>query len=769
MSDGLAREEPPPRLARRRAAVRLAAAGILSLLAGIGLPIAGDDPLRPTLVALPLVVAALLEIGRWAEARGGRRTPPAVRRAEVVLLVALCLVGIGRGSLGFRYPEPVVSGWVAAGLLLLLVHRLGRLLLALRPVLGRRVTGPPPAAFFLLPLVAYLALLPWSAFHHAPDGDEPWYLLLAHSLAWDLDADLADNYARGDSLRFMDRRIGPQPGDPVGPEGERYSRHSLLLPLLLAPFYLVAGRVGALAAMAALAAAVAWMTLRLAGRYWDRRPGEALAAYGTLAFAPPLVIYVSQVWVEVPAALLATIALDRIFALESEERRGGRRDWLVLAGALALLPLLKLRFALIAAGLVGVAWLRVERARRGVLALVALLAAAGGAILVHNAVRYGHPLRHQRWAELTGLHQQPLPAYAKGATGLLFDCAFGLFAVAPIWCLLLPAALLLVRSKARLAADLALVFAPYLLVLAPRGSWHGSWAPPFRYGLVILPLLAVALVPLLAQRRRPAARGALAGLALATLALTVVWIVLPNWSFHFPDGSNRVIDHLAAGLGGDFVRLFPSFVRPRPATWLWPPAVALALCGLWWLPGRRRRRGALAGVALLLAAAAALPVAAHRLVTGRVELEDVWVRKRGGEIYPERWAPARERERGGWRIAPGDSLEAPVVPGSGRVEIALDLHVSPGAPEGLAIEVLAGDRRVATAALPRPPGWRELRLPPLEWPPGARQLGLRLAAPAEAPAAPAVILDGVDLRWLPAVPDAGEPPPRRRSGDPGSP
>src|SRR5207244_1908924 len=84
------------------------------------------------------------------------------------------------------------------------------------------------------PLFAYLAILPWAAGHHPPDGDEPYNLLITHSLAYDFDADLTNNYAQGDWRYFMDRPIGPQPGDPVGPEGELYSRHNDLLPTALA-------------------------------------------------------------------------------------------------------------------------------------------------------------------------------------------------------------------------------------------------------------------------------------------------------------------------------------------------------------------------------------------------------------------------------------------------------------------------------------------------------------------------------------------------------
>ena len=61
-----------------------AAALLLTVLAHIGLPLSRADPLRSTLVLLPLIVVALLGVGRWARARGGSGTPAKVAISEVL-------------------------------------------------------------------------------------------------------------------------------------------------------------------------------------------------------------------------------------------------------------------------------------------------------------------------------------------------------------------------------------------------------------------------------------------------------------------------------------------------------------------------------------------------------------------------------------------------------------------------------------------------------------------------------------------------------------
>lgn len=720
--------------ARLRSLLELLAAAV----AGWALAAAcGDgDAFRGTLAAAPLAAAALRAVERHAGARVTRRLDG---RIAALVFGALIVATLQRQRLGL---VAAVDWFLAAGLLLLLAHRAGRLLVGLRPLLGRRLPRRPPAAFFLLPLVVYLAIQPWSSAHRQPDGDEPFYLLLAHSLAYDLDVDLTNNYAGEDWRRFMVRPIEPQPGDPVGPGGERYSRHDFLLPLALAPAYRLAGRHGAMAVMAVLAAALAWMVLRLARHYAPARPGPALLAYGIFAFSPPLLLYSYQIWVEVPAALLLTLALDRLLALRREPGDAGPWSARGVAGfalPVVLLPILKLRLGLLAAPLLLLAAWRARPGRRAIVGLAAALTAAAASLLAINAVRFGNPLRIYSWSELDVSRYAP-GDFVRGAVGMFYDCAFGLFPAAPIWLLLLPALGLAARRREPLLVDLAAVALPYLGFIAPRIEWFGGWSPPFRYPLAVLPLLALVLVPLLAERRRPWLGAAIAALAAATLVLTTVWVVIPGWTYNFADGRSLLLDEAGVRLGADVARFFPSTVRPRPATWLWL-AGSLALVPAGWLLAQRRRRRAgrspaLGGVVAALLALALLVAASRRVPTRIVHFEDGYVVKQRGEVYPPPWVLQRPTFTGGWTARVGGRLSAPVVRGGERVEILLHARkYTPGRPSRLWIG--AGETRLAAPAMTAE--WREHTLGPFDWPAGEPLVVRALRGP--------VIVDRAELRW----------------------
>lgn len=648
----------------------------------VGMGLSATDPFRSTLVALPLVVAALRALGRPPFSAAKTET---AQPWEALALLALVLLTLSRRSLGLW----ATDWFVAAGYLLLLGQHVARLLLRWRSMLGQQLPQRPPIAFFLLPLVVYLALQPWSAQHRQVDGDEPFYLLLAHSLAYDFDVDLANNYAQEDYRRFLDRDLEPQPGDPRGENGEIYSRHNLLLPLLLAPGYRLAGRAGAMITVAFMTALLAWMFLRLAAAYGDknnpsipRRPGAALLAYACLAFSPPLLFYSYQFWVEVPAALVLTVALDRLQTLRSSEQaslgRQGLRDGAILAAALVFLPLLKIRFALIAAAVAALAAFQIPWSVRQRALLLGSLGTGLAALMIHNQIRFGNFLKMHRWEELDFFSSSPVE-FLRGFFGMFFDVAFGLMPSAPIWCLLVPALWLLLRNpklmaggaRSGLRSDLFLIALPYLAVVAPRLEWYGGWSPPFRYPLVLLPLFALALVPVLERRQHGPLRITITALIALTVILALIWVVVPGWTYNFADGRTHLLEKASDKLGADVARLFPSTIRPRLATWLWPLGLLVLTPWILYQPRRRWRHGAAWGLVLLLGLAAALPMLARRAPTLHVEPEDAWVVKHRGWEFPDRWVLQRPNYRSGWVVPPKGWIEIPAVVGDGPVTIQL--------------------------------------------------------------------------------------------------
>ncbi len=737
---------------RRLSKVRLVVEALLAWVAGLAmrryLAPFPDDALRSTLLSVPWVILGLRWAERWAWVQGGRRLSAVgagqgmAGTAEMTAVVLLWVLSARHQELGLVGVTP----FLAVAWFLLLAQRVARQVLALRPCLGPRLPRRPSLIFAFLPWVIYLALQPWMGAQRAVDGDEPYYLLLAHSIAFDGDVDLSDNYL-ADWQNFTDRPLQPQLGDPVGPQGQLRSRHSALLPMVLAPIYRLGGLQAVRGTFALLSALLTWMVLRLAFHYRPQAPTAALWVWAGVAFGPPLLLYSYQIWAEVPAALLLAVALERVLRHRAAGQEVGQQgDWnprqvVSLLVPLALLPWLKLRFGLIALGVLWLAFGGGARNRRNGVRLAICLGLVFGALLIYNNWRFGHPLRMHQWWEL-GPGTSSLQSWLEGALGLFYDSAFGLFGVAPWWLLLLPAVVRCWQTQRRLLVDFTVLAGPYLVLLWPRSEWYGGWSPPFRYGLVFLPLLAMMLLALHRDRHRPGLRLSVAVLGILTFFLLSVWVIVPGWTYNFADGGTHLLHRLSSFLGADVGRFFPSLVRPRLASWLWPlgSLLLIPLC-LW---GRRRSKmpvlvtsGAVLMMSLLL-----LVGMAKGWPTTVVEVEDGYVTKSSGVPFPPRWSVRRADYHGGWQLVPGGQATAPV--NVGGPEVTMVVHaIAVGEQLTHGLQVAIGDLSVATLRV-EAGSWQRIELPAVAWPEGAP---LVLSVPAVEQGGGGVVVDRVELRW----------------------
>ncbi len=465
------------------------------------------------------------------------------------------------------------------------------------------------------------------------DGDEPYYLLVTESLVRDHDLDLANQYADLQHSRVGRTDLLPQLGDPVGPRGERFSRHEPFLPLLMIPGYALAGLPGAIATIALFGSLLARSTIRL---FEDEGIDDSTIRllFPLVAFGPPIFFYAVRIWPEVPAAFCFVEAVRGV-----RQRRPLR--W---ATALFALVLLKLRFLFIAVVLLA----RALRTRRQIAAAAIIVAIPVVVVWLIS----GSPMNVHTWREL--IPGTPR-AMAIGLFGLLLDGAAGILFQAPIYVLgvialtrwrTMPAGFRLGMSSAAL----------YVLYLMPRSEWHGGWSPPLRYIVVLTPLLALGCA---AIWQRVAAAPIVAATAWS-IALVAHGLAYPWRLFHVANGENVVGETLSTLWHSDFSRLFPSFIRPNFA------AIVAAIVAVIAIAVFRSGRFVLPVLVVAIATAFVM----GRRPGDRIEFEDAHVIHRGGELYPHEYQVQRFVYRGGWVVRAGDSVSFLARRGRSRLQYA---------------------------------------------------------------------------------------------------
>jgi hypothetical protein len=193
-------------------------------------------------------------------------------------------------------------------------------------------------AFFVYQLTTLILVLQGITF----SGDEPNYLLTTHSLIYDGDINLANNYARQDYFAFYSREEHPRLKLGIygryGKKGKDYI-YPINLPgisVLMIPFYalsqLFSGKIltfilkGSLSIWAALFS----LQVYLLGRQRWGRESLALSLWLITAFIPPVLFYSCHLYPEIPIAFFSLLIFRRLVF-------GQHISWLEASGLGALL------------------------------------------------------------------------------------------------------------------------------------------------------------------------------------------------------------------------------------------------------------------------------------------------------------------------------------------------------------------------------------------------------------------------------------------------
>lgn len=446
------------------------------------------------------------------------------------------------------------------------------------------MTAPPsPPRLARRALQAIVVLVLWGLITHgthAGTGDEPHYLAIAQSIAFDGDLDVSNNYGANEPL-VGGGVLQPEAHVRPGIDGVARPVHDIGMPVVFAPFVRLAvplthaltrivpestmrrARLNpsvlyrhllslAMIALAAILAGLLFDALVTLGA----NAGAALGTAALLMLSPPLLIFSVLFFTELLSALLC---FGIFYSICLRESRGVARWWWLgcVTGFLFLLHAKNVGLVIPLAALAVYRLRDVPRRREA----VAFVAGAALLVAVRVAVNYafwGGLLSgpHARlgewpgWARLIGEMTNRL-------VGLLVDQEFGILIYAPVYVLAIWGAISLVRVKRDLAFSIFLVVGVYVgFVICPLTNahgWTGGWNPAARFLTPITPLVGLCVF---------------AGLRTAPWAVAVIVVALQlavsAYAWQHPkilwnDGDGRAA--FCEPLGGRICGYLPSISR----------------------------------------------------------------------------------------------------------------------------------------------------------------------------------------------------------------
>jgi hypothetical protein len=498
---------------------------------------------------------------------------------------------------------------------------IGGPLMARRPPAGVRALVTEPARATRVAAVAafcvYLAGA-WQIAPRAPGGDEPHYLVITQSLLVDRDLQIENNHARGDYTAYF--------GGPLKPDYMRrgqnqaiYSIHAPGLPALISPAFALVGYAGVvvfLAAISAAAAALTWTAV------WRVTANAAASWFGWSAVALSTPFFF-QAFAVYPDATCGALVMVAVVTLTQSVPPSRFTLW-VAGTALAVLPWLHSRFAVLAAAAGLALALRVIGRPGAVRRLTALLAVPAVSALAWFAyfwVIYGTPSPTAPY----GTPQMELGNLVRGVPGLLFDQQFGLLPNAPVYLFALVGFVPLLRRDLRLGTELLALIVPYCLVAATLQMWWAGASSPARFLVpILLPLAVPAGVWFASAHRSTRAVGLGALLVTCLITSTLAGVDRGVLVFNVRDGASRLLLWLSPAI--DLTTGLPSLFRTEPSVALLHAAIWLA-AGLatWGAVRLAARPGASAGTIAAVAATAAV-------ASGSLALSLVWWSNRAEPI-----------------------------------------------------------------------------------------------------------------------------------------
>jgi hypothetical protein len=438
---------------------------------------------------------------------------------------------------------------------------------------------------FALALVAYLVA--YDVMNPSTSGDEPHYLLVSESIAYDGDLDLTNDYAsKQRTLRVVNVwPLSPVPhaADYTG-SGQLRPLHGIGLSAVLAPAVALGGLTGARLMMVLIAALLAHQLYRLLADL-DFRRLYRIGAWVATAFCMPILAFSSQVYPELPGALIVVVVL-RIMI------RGRTSPWMLALASAASAALFWLHvryFPISVALLLGLAYVATSDGTAAVAARGRRLRAAG------TNLRSRATLARKRWRTVAlpvfgpyaavlavfflafwywyGSPDPRTPYYAYSSTNVgsggwkflynygihdLFNPLAGWIPFVPVHWLGLAALGCVVVWFGWPAVACIAAAAGYEVILASAGP-VGGWGLPARYLIIVIPLIAIPLALVIQQIRL--ARFVFVPLLAGSLILAVA--AVDHYLGLYPVGERQTIVGLRS-----IATAFPVTLPPQPAQYM---------------------------------------------------------------------------------------------------------------------------------------------------------------------------------------------------------
>ncbi len=402
--------------------------------------------------------------------------------------------------------------------------------------------------------VFYAALTLRTAQVIAPTGDEPFYLLSAHSLIRDHDLDISNNHRLGQWKSFMPEGYQLSLWQSARPDGRVYLEDRMLFVALITVPYLLGGFMGVSLFLAFVS------SLLVAGMYFFMvyagfEPRRSFLTALLVACTQPMLSMHARVYHNCMGALFILAAFLSLTYKPKHARYAFFSLFLIMA-----LPWLHISYVAFSVTLFCLFAYRYRLSKTILISGITACVMDAGAFFLYRAhIKAGVP------ASAAIAQYQLTPHIYRSLCALVFDQEAGLFFYAPVFIFFFAglANALCIDKALRFSREVFFVLAGYFIVQGSLPAFGGGYDTG-RSIIPALPFMAIFLRRFFEDDRCKAGVYIVGGFSLVWGYLLTA---LPWLAVNHQTGRN-VVFRLCARLGFDIGKYFPSFYLPGQERYL---------------------------------------------------------------------------------------------------------------------------------------------------------------------------------------------------------